>query len=109
MTGTFSVCVTSGGLYRRCSSGGACTYTLISWAKSQRSLSVVVIALRYGHREQKAVTAGFGPRVDLLGCVLQGLLARHPDTPAESLVDEAVAVVDAALDKLQWPNGKPYG
>jgi hypothetical protein len=43
MTGTRSVCVTSGGLYRRWPSGSL-TYTLISCAKSQRSEGVVVIA-----------------------------------------------------------------
>ena len=38
----------SGGLYRRRSSSGAWAYTFTSWAKSQRSLNVVVTAEMYG-------------------------------------------------------------
>src|ERR1022692_3434230 len=64
MTGTFSACVTSGGLYR-CSSLDS-AYTLVSWAKSQRSGSVVSdcrnVRLESGGRDLKPLAGSCGAK-----------------------------------------------
>lgn len=52
------------------------------------------------------VTA-FGPRTFLVGMAIQGLLSADPAMPDAEVIDRAVTLADAVLEKMQWPDGKP--
>lgn len=60
------------------------------------------------------MSESIGPRTYLVGQVLSVVLARHPinesktvDENVEAAVAFALKVVDATLDKMQWPDGTP--
>ena len=56
------------------------------------------------------MSESIGPRMYLVGKVLQGLCASSSinwQCPAEKVAEHVVGLVDAVLDKMQWPNGKP--
>ena len=49
-----------------------------------------------------------GPRVYLVGRILQAMLRLRPCAQPEALAAEAVRLADLTLDAMGWSDGKPH-